>query len=312
MMSSVGTSWMWIGFILFITLVLLADIFLLSGNRSRPVSTRKALTWVTGWVAVALIFNVLLWQYISMTSGYTIAHQKALEFFTGYLVEESLSVDNLFVFILIFHFFSVPEQYQRRVLLYGVVSAVIFRLMMIVSGTWLVSQFHWVLYLFGVFLLFTGIKMLLSRDEKKDLAMNPLFLFLKKHVRLTETYHEEKFFIRQHNRWVATPLFLALILIEISDLIFALDSIPVIFSITNDVFIIFTSNIFAILGLRWLYFLLSNMESRFVFLKYGIAVILTLIGVKMLIAHWVTIPIGYTLSMIVIVLVTSIMWRKRC
>ncbi len=304
-MHSVGLWWMWAGFFIFVATVLAVDTFLFSGKKTHTVSTREALSWTIVWVSCALIFNVLLWFYLNNTLGGAIAKQKALEFFTGYVIEESLSVDNMFVFLMIFAYFAVPPEYQRRVLLYGVWGAIILRLVIILGGTWLVSQAHWVLYLFGLFLVITGIKMLFFAKNKRDLEQNPLLRWLRNHIRLTEQFHAERFFIRRNRLWYATPLFLVLVLIEVSDLIFALDSIPSIFAVTQDPFIVVTSNIFAILGLRALFFLLANMEQRFYLLKYGIAILLTFVGIKMLIAPWVTIPIPGTLGIVITILVTT-------
>lgn len=313
-MISTGTWWMWIGFFLFIILVFLIDFLLLGGRKAHRVKAREALSWVLVWMSLAFLFNLVFWWYLKRHHPLDFANQKALEFFAGYLIEQSLSIDNMFAFVLIFNYFAVPLEYQRRVLLYGVISAIVLRLLLICGGTWLIAKVHWVLYLFGVFLVVTGIKMLFMED-KKDLAQNPLLRFIKKHIRVTENFHDEQFFIRQKMLWYATPLFVVLILIEVSDLIFALDSIPAIFAITNDVFIIFTSNIFAILGLRALYFLLMDMAQRFHLLKYGIALLLTFVGIKMLIKPWVDIPILMALAIIIAILGTtlilSVLTRKR-
>lgn len=305
-MHSVGTWWLWIGFFVFILIVFSVDMFVLGGRKTHRVSTREALTWTCVWITCALVFNGMLWWHLSLTQGPAIAHQKSLEFLTGYILEKSLSIDNMFVILMIFHFFKVPADNQRRVLLYGVLGAMVMRLLFILSGTWLVATFHWLLYVFGVFLLLTGIKMLLMSDKPKDLSENTLVRWLQGHIRLTHQFHDEKFFIRQNLLWYATPLFLALVLVEVSDLIFALDSIPAIFAITTDPFIVFTSNIFAILGLRSLYFLLANMAGRFHLLKYGIALVLMFVGAKMLIAPWIDIPIGVALGIVGTVLLASI------
>lgn len=305
-MVSVGTVWLWVGFFVFVAIVMCIDIFMLGRKKSHRVTTREALSWVLVWFSCAMMFNILLFWHVLGEQGVAIATQKAQEFFTGYLIEYSLSVDNMFAFIMIFHYFRVPAEYQRRVLLYGVLSAVVMRLLVILGGTWLVSELHWILYVFGIFLVFTGIRMMFPEQEEKDLGKNPFLIFMRKHLRITEKYHGEHFFIRQNVLWYATPLFLALILIEISDLIFALDSIPAIFAITNDVFIIFTSNIFAILGLRALYFLLANTALRFQLLKYGIAIVLTFVGAKMLVEPWYDIPIFVALGVVVAILATTI------
>lgn len=306
-MHSIGTWWLWVGFLIFVVSVLSIDMFFLGGRKTHRVSSREALTWTTIWVLCALVFNFFLWEYLSKTQGIVIANQKALEFFTGYFIEESLSIDNLFVFIMIFSYFAVPKEYQRRVLLYGVLSAIGLRFIMILFGIWLVIKIHWILYLFGLFLLVTGIKMLFFAGEETDLAENSLLKWLRNHLHLTTKFHDESFFIRQHGLWYVTPLFLTLIFIEISDLIFALDSIPAIFAVTQDPFIVFTSNIFAIMGLRALYFLLASMATRFHLLKFGIAIMLTFIGMKMLLLPWIQIPIIITLSVVAAILVTTIL-----
>lgn len=306
-MFATGEWWMWLGFVAFIVIVVTIDIVLLGRKASHKVSVREAFAWMTIWVSLAILFNLLLWWYLTKTHDLAFANQKAMEFFSGYLIEQSLSTDNMFAFIMIFNYFAIPPEYQRRVLIYGVLSAIVLRFIMILGGTWLVSELHWVLYLFGIFLVYTGIKMLVLSEEKRSFEDNPLLIWLRNHLRITHKLHDEKFFIRQNNLWYATPLFLALIFIEVSDLIFALDSIPAIFAITNDAFIIFTSNIFAILGLRALYFLLSSMAERFHLLRYGIAIMLTFIGAKMLLANWVHIPILLTLSVLVAILGTTIL-----
>lgn len=305
-MHSISTWWMWVGFFIFVATVLAIDTFFIGGKKSHRVTTREALSWTIVWVSCALIFNLLLWLYLFHTQTIALANQKSLEFFTGYLIEESLSVDNLFVFLTLFNYFSVPHEYQRRVLLYGVWSAIILRLLMILFGTWLIHEFHWILYLFGIFLFFTGIKMLVTKETKRELSQNPFVIWLRKHLRMTDRFHDEHFFIRQNALWYATPLFLVLILIEVGDVVFALDSIPAIFAITNDPFIVFTSNIFAILGLRAMYFLLAHLASRFYLLKYAIALMLAFIGLKMLLAAWIHIPILIALSVVAAILGTTI------
>ncbi len=304
-MATVGTWWMWLGFAIFIMFAIVVDIIAMGGKESSITSIRKALFWVLVWMSLALLFNVGLWWYLGGMGApelATFANQKALEFFTGYLIEQSLSIDNLFVFILIFNYFQVPPRYQRRVLLLGVLGAMIMRLIMILSGTWLVMRFHWILYIFGFFLVATGLKILWTQDSADSLEKNGMLNFLRRHMRVTTEFHGEKFIIKKNLMWYVTPLFLTLILIEMSDLVFALDSIPAIFAITHDPFIIFTANFFAIMGLRALYFVLARLADKFYLLKYGIAVVLILVGMKMLIAHWINVPIQVTLFAVVLVL----------
>ncbi|MEN9425145.1 MAG: hypothetical protein RL122_2528, partial [Pseudomonadota bacterium] len=267
-METIGTPWMWLGFFAFVIIMLLVDLFLLGGRKAHKVSIKEAALWSIVWVSIALLFNAALWWYLEQTSGREVADTKALEFLTGYLVEKSLAVDNVFVWLMLFSYFAIPIEYQRRVLLYGVLGALVMRTVMILLGAWLLAHFHWILYVFGAFLLFTGIKMLWFSEHQSDLEQNPLVRWLRGHMRVTTTLHQERFFVMQDGLRYATPLFLVLILVEITDLIFAVDSIPAIFAITGDPFIVLTSNIFAILGLRAMYFLLADFANRFVLLKY--------------------------------------------
>jgi len=305
-MYSTGKWWMWLGFVAFVVFVVAIDIMFLGGKKARKVTVKEALGWVSVWVSCALLFNLWLWHYLTQVFGAEIANRKALEFFSGYLIEQSLSVDNMFAFIMVFKYFSIPREYQRRVLLYGILSAIVLRLIIILSGVWLVSKLAWILYIFGAFLVYTGVKMLFPENETKSLAENPLLLWMQRHIRITDRLYKDRFFVKINYLWYATPMLLVLALIEISDIVFALDSIPAIFAITDDAFIIFTSNVFAILGLRALFFLLSNLEEKFFLLRYGIAVMLTFIGVKMLVAHWIEIPITFALGVLVAILSTTI------
>ncbi|MBA2711229.1 MAG: TerC family protein [Tatlockia sp.] len=305
-MTTVSEWWMWLVFLAFVAVMLLIDLFLFNGRKVHRISTKEALSWTIVWFSLTLIFNLLFWWYLLHTTSNEIANEKALEFFTGYLVEKSLSIDNIFVFLMIFNYFSIPEKYQRRVLIYGVIGAIVMRFIIILMGIWVVNQFHWVLYLFGLFMLITGLRMLFFAQQEIHLEKNPVLLWLRKHLRISDSLHDEHFFIKQKGLLYATPLFLVLILVEVSDLIFAVDSIPAIFAITKDPFIVFTSNIFAILGLRALYFLLVNMHNRFHFLKYGLGFILIFIGLKMLIAPWIKIPVFIALGVVIFALILSI------
>lgn len=304
--NSFATAPMWAGFILFMLAMLALDLFVLGGRKAHRVAVKEALAWVVTWSLLAFSFAGLLYWHLSLTLGQAIATSKTLEFITGYLIEQSLSIDNMFVFVMIFKFFAVPPELQRRVLLFGVLGAIIMRAGMILAGVWLVSQFSWILYLFGAFLLITGIKMLIFADHEPDLADNPLLRWLKSHLRITPEYHHEKFFVRINGVLWATPMFLVLIFIEASDVIFAVDSIPAIFAVTTDPFIVFTSNIFAIMGLRALYFLLADMADRFHLLKYGLALVLVYIGIKMLIVPWWHIPIGISLAIVATLISVSV------
>ena len=222
---------MWGAFIAFVLVMLVLDLFVFGGNKAHKVSVKEAGAWVAAWVTLALTFAALLWWYLDSTAGREIANIKTLEFLTGYLIEQTLSIDNMFVFVMIFTYFAVPPELQRRALLYGVLGAIVMRAGMILGGVWLVQQFSWILYLFGVFLLATGVKMLIFADHKPDLEKNPLLRWLRGHMRVTEGFHGEKFFIRQNGLLYATPMFLVLVMIELSDLVFAVDSIPAIFEI---------------------------------------------------------------------------------
>jgi tellurite resistance protein TerC len=250
MIESVATVWMWAGFLGFVLVMLALDLFVFGGRAAHKVSAREALGWSVAWVTLALVFNAGLWWYLDGTVGRELANEKALEFLTGYLIEKSLSVDNIFVFLMIFGYFAVPAEYQRRVLIYGVLGAIVLRAVMILAGGWIVSLFHWVLYLFGAFLVVTGVKMFLFAEHKPDLEKNPVLRWMRGHLRVTTGFEGERFFVAREGVLYTTPLFLVLVLVEASDLVFALDSIPAIFAVTEDPFIVFTSNIFAILGLR--------------------------------------------------------------
>ena len=295
---SFATSPMWVGFIIFVLAMLALDLFVFGGRKAHRVHVREAAAWVTVWFSLAFAFAALLWWYLNGTQGAEVARTKTLEFIAGYLIEQSLSVDNMFVFVMIFTYFSVPPELQRRVLLYGVLGAIVMRAAMIFGGVWLVQQFAWMLYVFGAFLVFTGIKMLIFAEAQPDLEKNPLLRWLRGHLRITPEFHGERFFVRQNGLIWATPMFLVLVLIEASDLIFAVDSIPAIFAVTTDPFIVFTSNIFAIMGLRALYFLLADMAENFHLLKYGLAIVLVFIGGKMLAMPWFHMPIQWSLGIV--------------
>lgn len=306
-LQSIGNLWMWSGFGVFVLLMLAVDMFLLDRNGAQKVGAKEALIWSFVWFAMAMLFGAILWGWLDHTAGREIADAKVMEYLTGYLLEKTLAMDNIFVFVMIFSYFAVPLEFQKRILVYGVLGAIILRALMIVLGAWLIAQFHWVLYVFGAFLLVTGIKMFVFADKEPDLAKNPLLTWVRKHMRVTNDYHGDKFWIMDKGvRWF-TPMFLVLVLIEFSDVIFAMDSIPAIFAITNDPFIVFTSNIFAILGLRALYFLLADMAESFHLLKFGLAVVLMFVGTKMLIVEWFKIPVAVSLGVVVAVIGTSIL-----
>ena len=297
-METIGTWWMWAGFLAIVLVMLAIDLFVVGGGKQHKVSLKEAATWSVVWVSVSFLFAAALWWHLDGSAGREVANQKSLEFVTGYLIEKSLAIDNVFVWLMLFSFFGIPLELQKRVLVLGVLGAIVMRTVMIFAGAWLITQFHWMLYIFGAFLLVTGIKMWWFAEEKPDMANNPLIRWLRGHMKIADELHGEKFFLWKDGVRYATPLLLALILVEISDLIFAVDSIPAIFAITADPFIVLTSNVFAILGLRAMYFLLADMADRFSLLKYGLAAVLVFIGVKMLLIDLYKIPIGFSLAVV--------------
>ena len=303
---SIGEPWMWAVFIAFVLVMLALDLFVFGGRKAHKVSVKEAATWSLVWVSLALVFNAGLWWYLNGAVGPEVADRKALEFITGYLIEKSLSVDNVFVFLLIFASFHIAPEFQRRVLIYGVLGAIVLRAVMILAGAWVVREFNWVLYIFGAFLVVTGIRMLVMAEKQPDLEKNPVLKFARRHLRISNDDHGEKFSVMKDGVRYFTPLFLVLILIEVSDLVFAVDSIPAIFAITTDPFIVFTSNIFAIMGLRALYFLMADVADRFHLLKYGLAMVLTFIGTKMLIAPWYHVPVAASLAIVAVLIGASV------
>ena len=314
-MESIGTWWMWAGFAAVVMVMLAIDLFLVGGGKEHKVSVREAGIWTVVWVSVSMLFAGALWWYLDGAAGREVANARTLEFVTGYLIEKALAVDNVFVWLMLFSFFAVPPELQKRVLIYGVLGAIVMRTGMIFAGAWLISQFHWVLYLFGAFLLATGVKMMWFAGHEQNLENNPLLRWLRGHMKITSEFHHERFFVMKEEggKWVryATPLFLALVLVEISDLIFAVDSIPAIFAITTDPFIVLTSNVFAILGLRAMYFLLADFAGRFSLLKYGLAAVLMFIGGKMLLIDVVKIPVGISLGVVALLIATSVVLSLR-
>jgi tellurite resistance protein TerC len=305
MLSTIGTPWMWAGFGALVVVALVVDLVVLNAKGAKKVSFREALNWSLAWVALALVFNAWLWWYVDGSAGREEANRVAAEFFTGYLIEKSLAVDNIFVFLMLFTAFGVPAAYQRRVLVLGVIGAIVLRAIMILIGAWLLTKFHWLLYVFGLFLLVTGVKMLFHAEDQPDLEKNPVLKWLRGHLRITGEYHGEQFSVmRDGVRWF-TPLFVVMAMIAITDVIFAVDSIPAIFAVTLDPFIVLTSNVFAILGLRAMYFMLADLADRFHLLKYGLAFILVFIGIKMLLLDVYKIPIGFALAVVFAVLAIS-------
>jgi len=291
-------GFVWAGFLVFVLLMLALDLGVFH-RKSHEVKIREALVWSAVWISLALIFNVGVY--------YLMGKEKAIEFLTGYVIEKSLSVDNLFVFIMVFSYFNVDTKYQHKVLFWGILGALIMRAIFIFAGVALIQQFHWIIYIFGAFLIFTGIKMLAQKDEKIEPEKNPLVRLFKRFFPVTDVMHGDRFFVKINAKTVATPLFIVLLIIEFTDLIFAVDSIPAILAISTDTFIIFTSNVFAILGLRALYFALAGIAKLFYYLKYGLSAILVFVGIKMVIAGFFKIPVMYSLLIIVSILTLSIL-----
>ena len=304
--ESTGTPTLYLGFTLLVIILLAVDFLVLKTQGAHRVSVREAAGWSVVWITIALAFCGWFWWYLDGRFGRELANEKALEYLTGYLIEKSLAVDNVFVWITLFSFFAVPTEFQKRVLLYGVLGAIVMRAALIYVGALLLAEFHWILYIFGLFLLLTGVKMLIFANHKPDLEKNPLLRWMRGHMKITDEYHGEKFFVLKEGIRYATPMFVVLVLVEVTDLIFAVDSIPAIFAVTSDPFIVFTSNIFAILGLRAMYFLLVDMAERFHLLKYGLAVILMFIGVKMLLLDVYKIPVGIALGAVGLILLVSV------
>ncbi len=289
--------WAWIGFVLFLMVMLAVDLGIFH-RRSHTVSMREAVGWSIVWVVISLLFGggVLVWYDWEL----------GVEFFTAYVIEKSLSVDNLFVFVLIFSYFAVPAAYQHRVLFWGIIGALLMRAILIATGVALLEQFHWIIYLFGAFLVFTGIRMFGHDDIQIEPEQNPVVRAARRIMPITADFEGDRFFVRHNNALLATPLLLVLLMVETTDLIFAVDSIPAVLAITEDPFIAFTSNALAVLGLRALYFVLAGVVEQFIYLKQGLAVILTLVGIKMLIADFYEVPEVWSLGVVLLILTISI------
>lgn len=308
------TIWLWVGFNLFVLAMLAVDLGIFH-REAHTVSIREATIWSVVWITLAMIFNLgiyFFWSVLAPASVYTNG-EAALAFFTGYLIEKSLSVDNIFVFVLIFTYFAVPALYQHRVLFWGILGALLMRGILIAVGAALLKEFHWIIYVFGAFLIFTGIKMAFHRNEEMHPDQNPLVRLLRRLMPVTAEYEGDKFFVRRAGVLMATPLLLVLLVVESTDLVFAVDSIPAIFAVTNDPFIIYTSNVFAILGLRSLYFILAGMIEQFHYLKLGLSVVLAFVGTKMVLVDIYKIPIGLSLVVIAGILTIAVvasLWRK--
>ena len=298
--------WAWGVFLLVVIAMLMVDLGVFH-RKAHVLSMREATIWSIVWVVVALVFNAIVWVWLG--------HQKALEFFTGYLVEKALSADNIFVFAVLFNYFAVPPEYRHRVLFWGVLGAIVFRLTFILAGTALLKKFHWVVYIFGIIVIVSGIKLLMRKDEEIDPERNPVLRLARRFLPITPNYHGQNFFVRLNGKFMATPLALVLLVVESTDIVFAIDSIPAIFAITRDPFIVFTSNVCAILGLRALYFLLEGMIRLFRYLDEGLAVILVFIGIKMLVSEFYKIPtwvaLGFVAAVLAITIALSLMAERR-
>lgn len=294
MMDSV---WLWVGFNVFVLAMLALDLGFFHRS-AHTVSAKEAAAWSVVWVALALVFNAGIYYFSGPEAG--------VEFLTGYLIEKALSVDNIFVFLLVFSYFQVPAKYQHRVLFWGVLGALLMRGAMIAAGAYLIARFHWVLYVFGGFLVITAVRMAKQPEHAIQPEANPLIRVVRRLLPITDAYHGQSFFIREHARWMATPLLIVLIFVEITDLVFAVDSIPAIFAVTRRPFLVYTSNVFAILGLRSLYFLLAGIIGRFHLLKLGLAAVLGFVGLKMLLVDIIDIPVGISLGVIAVLLGGSV------
>jgi tellurite resistance protein TerC len=311
-MDTVAPLWLWLVFVAIVLVALFVDFVVLKKQGAHEVGVKEALNWSIIWVALSLAFNGLFWWAVRDTTGSSSeATEKSLEFLTGYLIEKSLAVDNIFVFLMIFTYFSVPAAYQKRVLMIGIIGAIVLRTVMILVGGWLLAHFHWVLYVFGAFLILTGIKMWWAAGKEPDLSENPALRLLRRIMPVSSSYDGEKFFTVENGKRIATPLFMVICLVGLTDVIFAVDSIPAIFAITSDPFIVLTSNVFAILGLRAMFFLLQAVASKFHLLNYGLAVVLVFIGTKMVLIDIYKIPVAVSLAVVVAILAVTMVLSVR-
>ena len=292
-----GPIWLWVGFNLFVLAILALDLGVFH-RKAHALSLKEASIWSVVWITLAMVFNAGLYLFAGP--------EPALQFFTGYLIEKSLSVDNIFIFLLLFTFFKVPAAYQHRVLYWGILGALIMRGTLIAVGVALIESFHWIIYLFGAFLIFTGIRMGFHKEIEVHPENDLLLKFIRRFVSVTENYEHDRFFVRRAGQVMVTPLLLVLLVIDTTDLIFAVDSIPAVFAVTRDPFLVYTSNIFAILGLRSLYFVLAGIMEKFYYLKLGLSVILTFVGVKMVLADVFSLPTALSLVVIAVVLTIAI------
>jgi tellurite resistance protein TerC len=311
-MHTIAPLWLWFTFVAVVLAALFIDFVVLKKQGAHEVGVKEALNWSIIWVLASLAFNVLFWWAVKDSTGDTAqANTRALEFLTGYLIEKSLAVDNIFVFLMIFTYFAVPAAYQKRVLMIGIIGAIVLRTVMILVGGWLLAQFHWILYVFGAFLILTGIKMWWAAGKEQSLDSNPALKLLRRILPVSQHYDGEKFWTVENGQRIATPLLMVICLVGLTDVIFAVDSIPAIFAITKDPFIVLTSNVFAILGLRAMYFLLAAVANKFHLLTYGLAVILVFIGSKMVLIDVVKIPVLLSLGVVVAILAVTMLWSLK-
>jgi tellurite resistance protein TerC len=311
-METIAPVWLWATFVAIVVVSLFVDFVVLKKQGAHDIGVKEALNWSLVWIALSFIFNGFFWWAVKDTTGSTeLANTKALEFLAGYLIEKSLAIDNIFVFLMIFTYFAVPLNYQKRVLMIGIIGAIVLRTVMILAGGWLLAEFHWILYVFGAFLILTGVKMWLAAGKEPDLNDNPALKLLRQFLPVSKDFDGEKFMTFENGKKIATPLFMVICLIALTDIIFAVDSIPAIFAITSDPFIVLTSNVLAILGLRAMYFLLAAVADKFHLLSYGLALILIFIGVKMCLIDVYKMPVTVSLGVVVAILATTMIWSVR-
>lgn len=307
MFDTIGSPGLWAAFAVLVVVALAIDLHVMDRRAEQAVGIGTAAVWSVVWIALALAFAGGLWLWLDATAGREAANTSTAEYLTGYLIEKSLSVDNIFVFLMLFTYFAVPPERQRKVLVLGVLGAVVLRIVMILIGAWLIARFHWILYVFGLFLLATGIKMIVFADDKPDLERNPALRWMRAHLAITADFHGDRFRIARDGKHWYTPLFVVLVLIGVTDLVFAVDSIPAIFAITDDPFIVMTSNIFAVLGLRALYFVLADLAGRFHLLVYGLGAILVFVGAKMLLVDVYKVPVAVSLAVVGAILAAAVL-----
>ena len=311
-METIAPLWLWATFVAIVVVSLFVDFVVLKKQGAHDIGVKEALNWSLVWIALSFLFNGFFWWAVKDTTGSTeIANTKSLEFLAGYLIEKSLAIDNIFVFLMIFTYFSVPLKFQKRVLMIGIIGAIVLRTVMILAGGWLLAEFHWILYVFGAFLILTGVKMWLAAGKEPDLNDNPALKLLRKFLPVSKDFDGEKFMTVENGKKIATPLFMVICLIALTDIIFAVDSIPAIFAITSDPFIVLTSNVLAILGLRAMYFLLAAVADKFHLLSYGLALILIFIGVKMCLIDVYKMPVTVSLGVVVAILAITMIWSVR-